>query len=112
MSTDTAIDFDAFYAVNGWGGIAFYLTGYATETVYEGDLLVCDDEECDHGLSEMCWAEGDYSIVTNPDMVKAIMVGDDTVHLIDVEDLRPLAREEFCGECGQIGCTHDGLERD
>jgi hypothetical protein len=43
--------------------------------------------------------------------VVAVMIGDDQHHAIDPEDLIELNREEFCGVCGQIGCTHDGLER-
>ncbi len=38
--------------------------------------------------------------------VLAIMVGDDSVHKFDVEDLHPLDVEQFCGSCGQIGCSH------
>lgn len=40
-----------------------------------------------------------------------VMVGDDAHHLYDPEDIKTLPREEYCGECGQMGCTHDGLER-
>jgi hypothetical protein len=82
--------------------------GPATTTVYEGDMLLCDDDECDHRLSEMCWAEGDYSIETDTDRVVAVMIGDDREFTFDVEDLTALDRDEFCGECGQIGCGHDG----
>ena len=39
------------------------------------------------------------------------MVGDDAHHLYDPEDMIPLEREEYCGECGQMGCGHDGLDR-
>lgn len=34
------------------------------------------------------------------------------VAVYDPEDITPLEREAYCGECGQIGCCHDGLERD
>lgn len=40
------------------------------------------------------------------DAVKAVMVGDDREHTVDVEDCTPLDEDEFCGECGQIGCGH------
>lgn len=33
-----------------------------------------------------------------------VMVGDDRHFLADPDDLEPLAREEYCGGCGQIGC--------
>lgn len=43
--------------------------------------------------------------------VAAIMVGDDRVHMLDPDDCTVIDRERFCGECGQIGCGHDGLDR-
>jgi hypothetical protein len=44
-------------------------------------------------------------------MVVAVMIGDDRRHIVDESDLVPIKREEYCGECGQIGCGHDGLDR-
>lgn len=46
------------------------------------------------------------------DVVRAVMVGDDREFLVNVDDLEPIAREDYCGVCGQIGCTHDGYDRD
>lgn len=106
--TAQAVDLGARYRVAGYSGIAFYLTGYATTEEYEGDLLLCDDEECDHMLSEMCWTFGDTSLVTDYDRVVAIMVGDDREFIIDVEDLTKISEDDYCSGCGQIGCTADG----
>jgi hypothetical protein len=39
------------------------------------------------------------------------MVGDDRVHTIYRDDVDLLDREDFCGQCGQVGCAHDGMER-
>jgi len=42
----------------------------------------------------------------------AIMVGDDTERQYSTPDIaRVLEREDYCGECGQVGCTQDGLPR-
>jgi len=41
-----------------------------------------------------------------------VMVGDDAHWLHDPEDIQALDREDYCGVCGQIGCGHDGLDRD
>lgn len=38
--------------------------------------------------------------------VSVVMVGDDAVHNVDPEDLEPIADEDYCGGCGQIGCGH------
>lgn len=102
------VDMSARYTVAGYRGVAFYLVGWAQETQYEGDQLVCDDEECDHQLSEMCWAQGEYSIVYSDTMVRAIMVGDDREHIVDIDDLTKIGDDDYCSVCGQIGCTHDG----
>ena len=33
-----------------------------------------------------------------------VMVGDDREHHVDLHDVSPLKDDEFCGECGQVGC--------
>lgn len=37
-----------------------------------------------------------------------VMVGDDRVQTFDIDDVHSIGENEFCSECGQIGCTHDG----
>jgi hypothetical protein len=44
--------------------------------------------------------------------VLAVMVGDDLRRSFDPDDLEPLERSAFCGECGQVGCTCDGYDRE
>jgi len=44
--------------------------------------------------------------------VLLMMVGDDRPFPQDPDDCTPLARERFCGECGQVGCAHDGYDRE
>jgi hypothetical protein len=44
--------------------------------------------------------------------VACVMVGDDRRFTFERSELAALAREDYCGECGQIGCTHDGLVRE
>ena len=87
-----------------------WLLGWSTEDVYEGDYLACNDEDCDHALSEMCWTEGDWSIAQSDSMVRAVMIGDDRTHIVDVDDLTLIADEDYCHECGQLGCSHDGRD--
>jgi len=31
---------------------------------------------------------------------------------LDPDDVTPIAREAYCGVCGQMGCGHDGLDRE
>ena len=45
--------------------------------------------------------------------IVGVMVGDDQREVIDVRDCeRLIAREDYCGECGQTGCTQDGYSRE
>ena len=38
--------------------------------------------------------------------VAVVMIGDDRIHAVDPEDLKPLSEDGFCRECGQTGCFH------
>lgn len=79
------------YTVAGWGaGIAWRVLGWGTEP----------DEDTE-------WT----GMETRTGQVLAVMIGDDRRFAVDPTDLTPLAREAYCGECGQVGCSHDGLER-
>jgi len=86
MNNQTEIDFDAYYKVKGWEGIAFYLLG----------PVMHRDEDYE------------WTGIETPDdnMVRAVMVGDDGVHTVDRDDLIKIDEEEFCHGCGQIGCGH------
>ncbi len=91
---DTTLDLNARYRVDGRGGVAFYIKRYAQIWVPERD---------DHG-----WPTGEGEYEDDPDTVIMVIVGDDYEHTIYVSDLTPLADDDYCGGCGQIGCTHDG----
>lgn len=87
---DTAFPAEAYRAA-GWGaGIAWRVYGWETEP----------DEDT-------VWSG--YENRTGK--VVAVMVGDDRKFTFDPEDLIPLGDLEYCAECGQIGCTHDGRDR-
>jgi hypothetical protein len=79
------------YRVDGYPGVAWRVLGWETEPTA--------DTEWD-GIDE------------RTGRVVARMVGDDTYFRLEPEQVHPLRREQYCGECGQIGCTHDGLNRD
>lgn len=79
------------YTVRRHGGVAWRVLGWETEP----------DEDTE-------WS----GVENRTGRVVAHMVGDDARFTFDPEDLTPIKREDYCGECGQIGCTHDGLDRD
>lgn len=91
VAAPAALDMDARYAVAGFDGVAFYLRGYV-ETADEA-------------------TEWTGELVADYEQVRAVMVGDDREHIVSVDDLTPLEDDDYCGQCGQIGCGHDGRER-
>ena len=93
----TDIDFNEHYAVEGYRGIAFYLLGFTTETV--------ETETVDEIDGETLYFY-DHETVEDRGFIRAVMVGDDREHIVDVDDLTMIADEDFCPECGAIGCGH------
>ena len=85
------------FTVGTYPGIAFYFKEAQTENVtdmwedIDGEWYPEDNTERETG------------------MVYMIMVGDDHKHVIDPDDIE--IAPDYCRVCGQIGCTHDGLER-
>jgi hypothetical protein len=78
-----------YYTVKGWQGIAYVVLGWETEP----------DEDTHWSGYE-----------TRTGSVIAVMVGDDYHRRIDPDDLTPLESDEFCHDCGQIGCCHNVYE--
>jgi hypothetical protein len=86
------------YKVDGFGGVAFYFAGVQTET-----HTIWEYDEDDPGT---CWEVSSEEEPTG--MVYMIMVGDDHKHVIDPDDITKIDDDDYCHECGQIGCTADG----
>lgn len=101
------LDMDARYSVAGSGGVAWYLRGYAIEWTEEEWIHDGEGDPDD----ESSYLVNEPEEIENRQMVRAVMVGDDREHLIDVDDLTMLDEDDYCHVCGQIGCGHDGRER-
>ena len=86
--TEANLDFDSKYKVEGWGGIAWYALSY--EKVQDEDYE---------------WSGIEHE---NRDNVVCMMVGDDAKFTFEVSMLTTLDDDEYCHECGQIGCTANG----
>jgi len=71
------------YRVAGSDGIAYYVLGWETEP----------DEDTD-------WT----GIEERTGMLVVQMIGDDRHFVVDPDDVTPLDADEYCPECGQIGC--------
>ena len=71
------------YRVAGSDGIAYDVLGWETEP----------DEDTD-------WT----GIEERTGMLVVQMIGDDRHFVVDPDDVTPLDEDEYCPECGQIGC--------
>ncbi len=80
---------------------------YGTGEEIEG--TECEDCDGTGKTSYECIDEEGEEVRTG--RVVVTMIGDDARHVVDPEDLMPLERSAYCGECGQIGCTCDGYDR-
>lgn len=88
---DTAFPADAYRVKNRGVAVAWHVLGWETEP----------DEDTE-------WSG--YEQRTGRVVLQ--MVGDDAHHVYDPEDIEPLPRKEYCGSCGQIGCSADGWDRE
>jgi hypothetical protein len=79
------------YRMDGYHGIAWHVLGWEVEANEQTEWT---------GFSDLTGN------------VVAVMVGDDRRFTFDPSMIHPLNREDYCGECGQIGCRCDGLERE
>ena len=104
-SDDERFSADA-YTIKGYRGVAWRVLGWETEP---GETEWWDATGGEDGEGEMVLDDDPEPVRTG--RVVARMVGDDHRFTFDESDLTPLTREEYCGECGQIGCGHDGLDR-
>ena len=96
-------DTDLVFEVDGYKGIAFRFVKFPKKSVNWDDFVVYNDD-------------GDviYEIEPDPDeeleddiecgQVYVRMIGDNQLHLVDIDDLTILDEEEFCYSCGQVGC--------
>lgn len=102
------IDFEAVYRVKGWPQVAVRVYGYPR--VWEPYTYLCTDD--DGNEWEEPSDEGEWIDDTESGDVLVVMVGDDKKHTVDAGSLILLDELDHCAECGQIGCCHDGRERD
>jgi len=92
------------YMVRGWRGVAFYFAGYPK--VWEPDMAMMTDDAGNEWEAET--GDGEWVEDTESGMVLMVMVGDDHEHKVDATDCTEIGEDDYCHECGQIGCTADG----
>lgn len=72
---------------------------------YEGIAFRVDGLPVRH-LPDYEWSGIFYQ---NPEQRTCHMVGDDAEYVFDIDELIPLDDDDYCSECGQIGCKGDRL---
>lgn len=85
-----------------------------TDEWVESDIQIGTRVKCDSLRGIACyvaewdkvWSEDGWEENSQGDQVYVIMVGDDQEHLVDFDDLTIIDEDEYCGQCGQIGCGH------
>jgi len=116
---------DKRYRVEGYGGIAFYAIGYTTEMTEERWTYLGEEDDPHAGSEDYYALTGDHYPDENPanyiydppeevedrSRVRVVMVGDDRVITVGVDELVEISEDDYCHECGQIGCTADGRDR-
>ncbi len=99
VDESVAVDFSAHYRI-GPTAVAWYLLGYATEWTEE-EWIYCGEGDEDDPAN---YLYNEPEEIDDRGRVRAIMVGDDRVEIVDVDDLELIGEEDFCRGCGQIGC--------
>src|SRR5947207_2287637 len=84
------------YAVAGYRGVAFYIYGWEIERYWDESEGIYADDPAERRTGR----------------VVAVMVGDDRQFTFEPDELTALADLDFCGVCGQLGCSHDGRDRE
>lgn len=108
VDEENGLDFDAYYIVTGREGIAWFLWGYSLEQTEENAELICDergdpDDTDEHEHGDSCYQYDEPELYEQKQFVRASMVGDDQIELIDVTDLMQIDPDDVCS-CGAIGC--------
>lgn len=125
-SDPVSFPFEAYQIPNrhSWRGVSFRVRGwqlmpYGVWTCQDcgrsgaerpeggGWILEKGDPNCEHE----CCSYHDEPEFERTGRVIVVMIGDDAHHVVDPDDLVHLDEDDYCHECGQIGCGHDGRDR-
>lgn len=83
-------------------GVACYVRGpvkvWEPETYFVGETDDGEPSEVETGFGE--WIDGDGS------RLRLVMVGDDREFEADADECTLLSDDDFCADCGQLGCGH------
>jgi hypothetical protein len=96
-------DFDARYKVDEYEGIAWNVVDYATEWTEESWTYIGGDRD-----DENNYLYNRPEEIEDRNYMVCYMVGDDRKFVFGIDQLTKLEEDEYCSECGQIGCKANG----
>jgi hypothetical protein len=107
----TTLDKDAHYTHPDFRGIALYIADEPVTESREVTTMVDHYDAWghdDHDIEDCggTHTEYDYELTEREGWVHVVMVGDDSLHAVEVDQLTVISDDDYCGGCGQIGCGH------
>jgi hypothetical protein len=97
------IDHNAVYSHPAFAGVALRIHGYPK--IWVPDIFLMTDEDGNEYEDEDP-SEGEWEDDLGSDRILVRMVGDDSKHSVYVSDLTEISEDDYCNECGAIGCGH------
>jgi hypothetical protein len=85
-------------------GVAWYI--HSIEYEHREDECEGHPADWDTPLGRTVYCDGSCEEPVSSGMVYAVMVGDNVKHLVDPDDLIEISDDDYCSNCGQIGCGH------
>lgn len=86
-------------------GVACYVSSWDRE--FEPEMYwLPDPKNEEDGMWVSDETEGEWIQNPQSNWVYVTMVGDDREHYVEFHDLTVIDEDEYCSQCGQMGCGH------
>lgn len=92
--TQTINPFAGAFTVDGVVGVAWRAIKYKQVPVIDPEQIDYDD------------APDFIEEIDDKDWIIAVMVGDNRRHEIEVSEITMIEDDDYCSQCGQVGCSH------
>lgn len=94
------------FKIDGYDGVAFYIYQWTQKAVPVSSHIEIAGEEDYTNSYAVEEVIDEWEWVDDPDseMMEVCMVGDDHVHTVDISEMTLIDDDEYCSNCGQIGC--------
>lgn len=93
-----------FVKIRQFSGIACYVRGPVK--VFSPGMCYAVDRDTGEEFETESDDPDDGEWIADESQLRVVMVGDDREWIVDADECTPIEENEFCGECGQMGCFH------